>query len=92
MIVQEAIHLLNQVKIPFKSEKVKWENSLNRVLSQDIIADENFPPFHRVMMDGFAFRYQDWKSGKRIFKIDGFLGAGDNPEAIASGECIEIMT
>jgi molybdopterin molybdotransferase len=92
MNVQEAIHLLNQVKIPFKSEKVKWENSLNRVLYQDIIADENFPPFHRVMMDGFAFRYQDWKTGKRIFKIDGFLGAGDNPEAISSGECIEIMT
>ncbi len=92
MNVLEAISILDQVQFPLTIEKVRWEHALHRVLAEDIIADQDFPPFDRVMMDGFAFRYNDWISGKRQFLIDGFLGAGDDPSSFHTGECIEIMT
>ena len=92
MNVNEAINLLDNISIPQRIEKVSWQNSMTRILAEDIVADHDFPPFNRVMMDGFAFRYNDWLNGKRSFKIQGFIGAGDNPEHLTPGECIEIMT
>ena len=86
--------LLELEKFPFqpKIETVSWSNCINRILAEDIIADQDFPPFNRVMMDGFALRFDDWQKGQRSFPIGGFVGAGDDPALAPLASCIEIMT
>lgn len=69
------------------------DDAAGRVLRQDIVADRPFPPYDRVMMDGFALQARDLAGGHR-FRIIGSAPAG-RPQAVlgeATGNCIEIMT
>jgi len=75
------------------TEHVKFDNCLGRVLAEDIIADRDFPPFDRIMMDGIAIRFTDWESGEKSFKIQGLLPAGSPRVTLKeSYNCIEVMT
>jgi molybdopterin molybdotransferase len=91
--VQQAEHIIqNQVR-DYGTEQVPFEQSIGRVLAEDLLADRAMPPFNRVTMDGIAINYQAFANGLRTFKIAGTQAAGDKP-LTASGEsqCIEIMT
>jgi molybdopterin molybdotransferase len=44
---------------PLSSEKVSIEDSLGRVLSEDILSPTNLPEFPRSTVDGFALRAMD---------------------------------
>jgi molybdopterin molybdotransferase len=44
---------------PLSSEKVSIEDSLHRVLSEDILSPTNLPEFPRSTVDGFALRAMD---------------------------------
>ncbi len=84
--------ILDLVKIT-DTEVVNFSNCLGRVLAEDIIADRDFPPFDRVMMDGIAVRYTDWQAGKRSFNVQELLPAGSPSVTLQeSGSCIEVMT
>lgn len=84
--------ILELVKIT-DTEKVSFDDCLGRVLGEDILADRDFPPFDRAMMDGIVIRYTDWKSGIRKFRIQTLLPAGSPKITLKeSGSCIEIMT
>lgn len=74
-------------------ERVRIEAAAGRVLRQEIRADRDFPPYDRVMMDGFALRSHDLLGG-RVFHIAGQAPAGretammpDHPDT-----CLEVMT
>lgn len=62
-------------------------------LLEDLIADRDYPPFHRVMMDGIAVSFEVYQSGKRRFEVAGVCPAG-----VAAGtlsdftQCLEVMT
>jgi molybdopterin molybdotransferase len=64
-----------------------------RLLRQQIVAERDQPPFHRVSMDGFAIASDAWDQGLREFAIVGTQAAGA-PQAFLpdSSACIEIMT
>ncbi len=84
--------ILNSVKIT-DTEQVKFDNCLGRVLAEDIVADRDFPPFDRVMMDGIAIRFTDWQARKRNFNVQELLAAGSPGITLEeSGNCIEVMT
>ncbi len=84
--------ILDSIKIT-EIEQVKFDHCLGRVLGEDIIADRDFPPFDRVMMDGIAIRFTDWQAGKTSFKVQGLLPAGSPGITLEeSGNCIEVMT
>lgn len=59
-------------------------------LAEPVVADRDYPPFSRSMMDGYAVPMAD---AGRTLKVAGEIAAG---EAIAAsplpGECYEIMT
>ncbi len=92
MEVVEALQIVLNTPSILGVERVFWQNAIGRVLAEDIIADHDFPPFNRVMMDGFAFRFNEWQDGRRQFKIGGMLSAGENPKDNYHCDCIEIMT
>lgn len=75
------------------AERIRIENASGRILRQDISADRDFPPFDRVMMDGYALRCEDIKT-TRDFVVVASAPAGapavELPEK--SGSCIEVMT
>ncbi|MFO7815198.1 MAG: molybdopterin molybdotransferase MoeA [Halanaerobiales bacterium] len=52
--VKEQIELRN-----LKKEMVNFENSINRVLADEIIASVNLPSFNRSTVDGYAVRSRD---------------------------------
>ena len=62
------------------------------VLAQEVHAERDQPPFHRVTMDGIAIASADWARGQRRFRIAGTQAAGQRPLVLPSGECLEVMT
>jgi molybdopterin molybdotransferase len=77
--VEEASHLVRE-HFP------RW-----KLGSHEVVADRNYPPFNRVMMDGIALKFDDYEAGKREFKISGVVAAGDVQATLKEG-CVEIMT
>ncbi|WAC18073.1 molybdopterin molybdotransferase MoeA [Luteolibacter sp. SL250] len=91
---REALGKLLEMVPRMGTEEVRIENAAGRVLRQTILADRDFPPFDRVMMDGFALRSAEWTDGTRVFKVTGQAMAGlpqvGFPEE--AGTCVEVMT
>jgi molybdopterin molybdotransferase len=44
---------------PLREETVSLENAFNRVISQEIISQEDLPDFPRASMDGYAVNARD---------------------------------
>ncbi|WP_461834658.1 molybdopterin molybdotransferase MoeA [Desulfothermus sp.] len=79
------------------STEVDSAKSLNRVVSEDIVAQEDFPPFDRACMDGFAVLSQDSygasESNPVYLKVVGDVHIDKIPDfSIKSGECARIVT
>jgi molybdopterin molybdotransferase len=75
-----------------EAEVVELLASTGRVLSEDILADRDQPPFDRATRDGFAVRAEEWSSGRRL-RVVGQVRAGEAwAGTLGSGEAIEIMT
>jgi molybdopterin molybdotransferase len=93
VLVEEAEKIILKHCKDFGTESVPLNESLGRVLAEDILADRDLPPFDRVTMDGIAIRYEGFHQGIRQFRIKATQAAGEPPVDITSGdECIEIMT
>jgi molybdopterin molybdotransferase len=62
------------------------------VLSQDLIADRNYPPFDRATRDGYAVRASESTAGATL-KCIGEIKAGDAlTQSLNNRTCIQIMT
>lgn len=92
--VDEATQIvLAQAEEGFGEEKVHLTEATGRVLREQIFADRDFPPFHRVMMDGIAIAYDTFEQGQRLFPIQGMQAAGSPVQALESEHfCLEVMT
>lgn len=70
--VAEAAQVVIDHKLRLGEEYVSLENSMGRILREDLIADRTFPPFDRVTMDGIAIAYAAFENGQRDFPIQEF--------------------
>ena len=85
----EAIELLKNITIPFRTEKMPLAKTLGMNIAEKIVADRDFPPFDRVMMDGIAVK----DISAPTWKIEGILFAGEPAKAIKKMDgALEIMT
>lgn len=85
----EAIELLKNITIPFRTEKMPLAKTLGMNIAEKIVADRDFPPFDRVMMDGIAVK----DISAPTWKIEGILFAGEPVKAIKKTDgALEIMT
>lgn len=74
-------------------ETIKLENSLGRILTGEIAADRDYPPFDRAMRDGFAVRAADCRETGATLRVVGEIRAGSEfAQTIGAGECVQIMT
>ncbi|MDQ6815690.1 MAG: molybdopterin molybdotransferase MoeA [Bacteroidota bacterium] len=89
----DAVTLVLQHEKSFGTEKVSLFESTGRMLAQDVIADRDFPPYNRVMMDGIAIRSNVYDAGIRTFPIEKIQAAGALQQRLEFDEnCIEVMT
>lgn len=63
------------------------------VTTKEILADRDYPPFDRVMMDGIAVSWKAFEEGVREFRVDGLVSAGQpQAELTEPWSCFEVMT
>jgi molybdopterin molybdotransferase len=79
------------------TESVLIERAVNRVVSKDILATADVPPFSRAAMDGYAVRAADTRgasrTGAKSLRLAGTLYTGQvSAVPVREGECIEIAT
>jgi molybdopterin molybdotransferase len=75
------------------AETVPLAEATGRILRQPVVADRDFPPYHRVTMDGIALRYSSLTAETATFPIERTQLAGAFPEPLANAQAaIEIMT
>lgn len=75
----------------FPAEELGLGEAAGRILREEIRADQDFPPFDRVMMDGIAVRFSDVLAGCREFEIGGAAPAGAMRQTLRAG-ALEVMT
>ncbi len=79
-------------RIPAR-EKLKLQQSLGRILAEEIVADRDCPPFDRATRDGFAVRATDCREAGAQLRVIGEIHAGGEfAKTVSAGECVHIMT
>jgi molybdenum cofactor synthesis domain-containing protein len=95
-ITQDLLKLaFENIKRIELSEELPVEDSLDRIISEDIVPANNVPPFVRSAVDGFALMYSD-VSEKKLdrFKVKSQITAGypDELKPLISGEAAFVTT
>ncbi len=71
---------------------VRLPDAVGEILSRDVVADRNIPPFDRAAMDGYAVRWSG-KEADRPYRVIGAVNPGETWSGPAGEtDCIKIMT
>jgi len=90
---EEAFQIVKNQFPNLHVESVPLASSSGRELAENVFSDRDQPPFHRVMMDGYAIQFSSWEKGIREFYVEGIQAAGEAPQTLKEENgCIEIMT
>ena len=92
---KEALHLLLKDVQPVNEiETVKLQDALGRVLSRNVISQQNIPSFTNSAVDGFAVRFQDLaKNESTSLEITARIVAGDcSTHRMENGQSAQIFT
>ena len=74
-------------------ETIRLEQSLGRMLAEDICANRDLPPYDVSAMDGFAVRSADLAGDSVELVVVEDIKAGDMPtKTVQAGQCARIMT
>jgi molybdopterin molybdotransferase len=95
--IKEAMRIIIEETKMLEMEDTDLMSSLNKVLAQDIYANDNLPPFNKSAMDGFAVRSEDVAEASKAnavkLKVKKIIKAGDSGDAVLKlGEAFKIMT
>ncbi len=89
--VHQATTVIQDCLLPLGDEYVPLAEATGRVLREPVQADRDFPPFHRVTMDGIAFAW-DTLPTSRALTVAGIQHAGEPPPQCPPQQCLEVMT
>lgn len=88
--VEEAKNLIRENIKSLGSIKIKLDDAVGYVLTEDVYSPINYPSFVQSSMDGYAFAYEDNQDG---IEIVGIIQAGaTNNMHIEKGQAIRIFT
>ena len=91
--LSELSDKLTSVRLQVQTETVPLNEVQGRVLGEDVVADRDYPPFHRSIRDGFAVCSQDTRIPGAVLDLAGEVRAGEHfPLAVESRHCVQIMT
>src|SRR5437660_806022 len=91
--VHRAIEIIDAVAVAPRVERVPLASALGRRLAQALVADRDYPPFDKSLMDGYAVRGEDVRALPATLRVVGEVAAGQSPShPVNSGETVAIMT
>jgi molybdopterin molybdotransferase len=86
----EAYNIVMSSVRSIGQEQVDISDSLNRILTQDVVSDLDMPPFNKSAMDGYACRAEDLDQELSVIEV---IQAGYMPKKkISKLESSKIMT
>lgn len=93
----KARELLLKAVTPVGAEQVPLSECGGRVLAQDLVAEENIPPFDRSPYDGYAFRAADTMGASRerpvVLRVLEEVPAGAVPTVtVTEGTAVKVLT
>lgn len=84
--------ILNNVG-KLSGEEVKLEETIGRVLAENVFSPLEMPPFAKSAMDGYGIKADDVCNPLIVLRIIGVIQAGDTfRQKVRNGECVKIMT
>jgi molybdopterin molybdotransferase len=87
---EEALDIVLKSAKTLDVENIFLNDSMNRILAEDVKSDINIPPFNKSAMDGYACRRSDLKNILDVLEI---IPAGQAPtKTIHENQCSKIMT
>ena len=95
--VEEALSYILKHFAPLEPDRVSLIESLDRVLTEDIVSEMDVPPFNNSAMDGYAVRAEDIASATQEYpvtlRVVGDVAAGYVAKrAVEPGSAMRIMT
>ncbi|RLD56226.1 MAG: molybdopterin molybdenumtransferase MoeA [Bacteroidetes bacterium] len=90
ILIEQAYELVMRTAYTLDKEQVELNDSLNRILAQDVVSDIEMPPFNKSAMDGYACRREDINNELEVIEV---IAAGKAPtKTINKNQCSKIMT
>lgn len=87
---EQALEIILSDARLMETERVGFQDSLHRVLAEDVYSDVDMPPFDKAAMDGYACRRADLGYNLQVLET---IAAGElATQSVGSGQCIKIMT
>jgi molybdopterin molybdotransferase len=92
--VREAIDVIDRAEVRPRVVKVPLDEADGMRLARDVVADRDYPPFAKSLMDGFAVRTADVTGrGSVELKLVGEVAAGASSDrTLGAGEAMAVMT
>jgi molybdopterin molybdotransferase len=90
--VTEARHIIKSNIKPLAEREIPLAEAGGKILSEDIFAFCDIPSFPQSAMDGYAFRFEDWKENGKL--LTGAIIQAGHPEKIrlSKGTAVRIFT
>src|SRR5258705_11745713 len=82
LTVQQAIAILDSVEVRPASARVPLSQAQGLYLAQDLLADRDYPPFDKSLMDGYAIRSADVQSIPTELRLMGEVAAGGESSVV----------
>lgn len=90
---EDALKIIIKNSVKFQKKNTPLSQSQGHVLTENVYADRDFPPFERVTMDGIAINSRSWEEGIRSFRIIHLQAAGSTQTTLPDGQkAVEVMT
>jgi len=90
---EEALKQILKNSSPLPPEKISIEDSIGRILKEDVYSTIEMPPFDKAAMDGYAIRARDVENAPTNLRCIGLIQAGDIfKNKLNRAECVKIMT
>jgi molybdopterin molybdotransferase len=91
--VSKALKIIAKETPSLVLERIALEESIGRILAENIVADSDLPPFDRSQMDGYAVKAADTRNAPVRLKLVGESAAGRGWRGkLKLGEAVRIMT
>lgn len=90
LLFEDALDIVLKSSKTLEVEQVLLNDSLNRILAEDVKSDMDIPPFIRSAVDGYACRRKDIKEALEVVEL---IPAGQAPsKVVGKNQCSKIMT
>ena len=87
---EQALEIILSDARLMETERAGFQESLHRILAEDIYSDVDMPPFNKAAMDGYACRRADLKNELQVLET---IAAGVlATQSVGTDQCIKIMT